>query len=89
MAESELVFFFGTECVHCHHMTPLLDELDKEEGIKVERLEVYHNEANLKKLQSVVGDGPVGLPYFYNYKTKKSISGSTTKEKIKEWATGA
>ncbi|MBS3083804.1 hypothetical protein J4423_03300 [Candidatus Pacearchaeota archaeon] len=80
--------FYGTECVHCHEMTPLVEKLEKEEKVKVERLEVWHNAANAKKLQEFDKGRCGGVPFFYNDKTGKFICGSTTYDKLKEWAKG-
>jgi len=40
---NHLLEFFGTECPHCISMHELVERLEKEEGIKIESLEVWHN----------------------------------------------
>ena len=45
-----LLEFYGTECPHCVNMYELVERLEKEEGIKVDSLEVWHNEENEKRL---------------------------------------
>ena len=40
---SELIMFHGRECPHCHVMMPLVDRLEQEEGIKLEKKEIWHN----------------------------------------------
>lgn len=80
--------FYGTECVHCHEMEPLIERLEKELKVKVEKLEVWHNAANAKKLQEFDKERCGGVPFFYNDKTGKFICGSTTYDKLKEWAKG-
>jgi thiol-disulfide isomerase/thioredoxin len=47
---SHLLEFYGEECPHCKDMHKLVVKLEKEEGIKVEALEVWHNEENEKRL---------------------------------------
>lgn len=42
-----LLMFTGTECTHCHEMLPLVEQLEKELGVKVEKLEVWHNSSNM------------------------------------------
>ena len=78
--------FYGTECVHCHEMEPLIEKLEGELKIKVVRLETWHNAANAKKLQEFDKGRCGGVPFFYNDKTGKFICGSTTYDKLKEWA---
>lgn len=80
--------FFGTECVHCHEMNPLVERLEKEEKIKVERLETWHNAANAKKLQEFDKGRCGGVPFFYNDKTGKFICGSANYADLKAWAKG-
>jgi len=69
-------------------MEPLIEKLEKEEGIKIERLEVWHNADNLKIMREYDKGYCGGVPFFYNKKTGKWICGSTTYEKFKEWAKG-
>ena len=88
MAEDELIMFTGTECTHCHEMEPLVERLEKEENVKVARLEVWHNAENMKKLQELDNGQCGGVPFFYNKKTSKWICGAAEYEKLKEWALG-
>ena len=83
-----LMMFFGTECVHCHEMNPLVERLEKEEKVKVERLETWHNAANAKKLEEFDKGRCGGVPFFYNAKTGKFICGSTNYADLKAWAKG-
>lgn len=79
--------FYGTECVHCHEMDPLVQKLEKELNVQVERVEVWHNDQNMMKLQKLDSGKCGGVPFFYNMKNKKWICGSISYEKLKEWAT--
>lgn len=90
---NRLIEFYGTECVHCREVDPLIEKLEKEEGVKVTRLEVWHNSENAalmdkldrdEKGQTLCG----GVPFFYNEKTGKKICGTTSYEKLKKWALG-
>ncbi len=85
--------FTGTECVHCKAMYPLVEQLEKEFGIKIVQLEVWHNAENAAFLKSIDKnpDGSVfcgGVPFFYNEKTGKKLCGNQKYEKLKEWAFG-
>lgn len=85
---SHLLEFFGTECPHCVTMHELVDRLEKEEGIKVESLEVWHNKENEKKLLEIDKDMCGGVPFFFNTKTSKFICGETDYDTLKKWAKG-
>ena len=88
MANSDLIEFYGTECVHCHEMEPLIERLKQEEKIELTRLEVWHNMKNAELLQRLDNGKCGGVPFFYNKKTGKWICGSTSYENLKAWAKG-
>lgn len=87
---TELLFFYGTECPHCIIMDKLLDKLETEESIAVERKETWHNEENNKLLEKLdCGDNPCGgVPFFINQKTGKTLCGEVSYKEIKSWAKG-
>ncbi len=85
--EFYLLEFFGAECPHCHQMDPLVERLESEEGVKVARLEVWHNEANAKLMREYDKGYCGGVPFFFNKKTGKWICGSADYERLKKWAT--
>jgi thiol-disulfide isomerase/thioredoxin len=85
---SDLLMFTGTECTHCHEMEPLVEKLEKETGVKVEKLEVWHNAKNAETLQQLDKGFCGGIPFFFNRKTGKWICGSTSYENLKKWALG-
>jgi thiol-disulfide isomerase/thioredoxin len=85
---SHLLEFYGTECPHCIDMHVLVERLEKEEGIKVEALEVWHNKENEAQLLELDKDMCGGVPFFYNEQTKKFICGQTSYEILKKWAKG-
>jgi thiol-disulfide isomerase/thioredoxin len=85
---SHLLNFYGKECPHCEKMHTVVERLNKEEGIEIERLEVWHDNANLQKLKDLDPKEECGgVPYFYNTKTNKSICGEASYEELKSWAT--
>ncbi len=86
---SHLLEFYGTECPHCVDMHVLVERLEKEEGIKVEALEVWHNKENEKKMEEISCFNDCGgVPFFYNTQTNKFICGETSYETLKKWAKG-
>lgn len=89
MAEdSHLIEFYGTECIHCRHMDPLIARLRDEEGLEVKKVEVWHNSENAKLMMIYDKGYCGGVPFFYNLKTNKWICGSVDYEKFKNWALG-
>lgn len=87
---ADLLFFYGLECPHCLRMEKILNKLIKEEGYKVEKIEIWHNEENNKMLEELdCEDEPCGgVPFFLNQKTHKTLCGEVTAKEIKEWAEG-
>lgn len=81
-----LIEFYGEECPHCQAMVPLVERLEKEEGVKVERHEVWHNEKNKAKQEELDQDLCGGVPFFFNTETKQYICGETSYEALKKWA---
>jgi hypothetical protein len=69
-------------------MAPLVEKLEKEEGVKLERFEVWHNAKNAEMMQKFDKDFCGGVPFFFNKKTSKWICGSTSYENLKKWALG-
>jgi thiol-disulfide isomerase/thioredoxin len=80
--------FYGTECPHCIDMKPFVERLKKEEGVEIESLEVWHNEANEAKFVEMDKDMCGGVPFFINTKTNAFVCGEATYEELKAWAKG-
>lgn len=83
-----LIEFFGAECPHCKTMAPMVEKLKKEEQVQVEQLEVWHNEANLQKMQTLDNGKCGGVPFFINTENGATICGAASYEELKKWATG-
>tara|TARA_Y100000310_G_scaffold151291_1_gene150875 strand:+ start:9723 stop:10016 length:294 start_codon:yes stop_codon:yes gene_type:complete len=91
--QGRLIMFTGTECDHCHENEPLVEQVEKELGVKIERHEVWHDATNAAMLEKIDKneDGSVfcgGIPFFYNEKSGKKLCGPQQLEKLKEWAQG-
>ncbi len=67
-------------------MMPLLDRLERETEVKVERLETWHNEKNAKMLAEYDKDFCGGVPFFFNTENGKWICGETEYAALREWA---
>jgi len=59
-------YFYGTECPHCHNVTPYVESLrEKYPGVDIQILEIWHNETNnafLKLLNHKLGRETSGVP---------------------------
>ena len=87
--EDRLLFFTGKECVHCHESEPLVERLEKEEKIKIVKLEVWHDSKNAAILEKLDDGKCGGVPFFFNEKTGKWLCGTPASyEELKEWAFG-
>jgi thiol-disulfide isomerase/thioredoxin len=90
---SKLIMFHGRECPHCKVMMPLVDRLKNEEGIKIDRKEVWHNDKNAdlmrsyKKIIEPKCGGQLRTPTFMNTETNDILCGELEYDKLKEWAT--
>ena len=84
-----LIEFYGTECVHCKEIEPLIRKLAMEDDIEVERLEVWHDSKNAELFKKAERGRCGGVPFFWNEATDQFICGNTTYEKLKDWAKGS
>ncbi|QLH74053.1 MAG: thioredoxin family protein [Methanomassiliicoccales archaeon] len=90
-----LIWFWGRECPHCKQIRPTVEQLEKELNIKLEHLEVWHNQENQRLMQEygdVISEacgGELGVPAFYNERKGKALCGyRISLDKMKEWASG-
>ena len=67
-------------------MEPLVKKLEKEFNIKVEKLEVWHNEENKRKMEKYDNGKCGGVPFFFNEETKKWVCGAVSYEELKRIA---
>lgn len=88
MPEEDLLEFYGTECVHCKAVGPLIERLRVEEQIEIQRLEVWHNEKNAALMRQLDKGYCGGVPFFYSKRTGKWLCGSVDYETLRRWAQG-
>lgn len=86
MNEKRLIMFYEEQCVPCVAMEPLINQLEKELGIKINKLEAISNEKNHLLLERYAGVSMV--PFFYNEITGEKISGECDYDSLKKWAQG-
>ena len=89
MAEqSHLIDFYGTECMRCKEMEPILERLEKELKVKVDRIEVWHNAANAAMMGQYDKEQRGFVPMYVNKKTGKVLYGTQSYENMLKWAKG-
>ncbi len=87
-----IIMFHGADCPHCRAMMPLVDKLEKEGKIRIEKKEVWHNEKNAEEMRSYEDtianacEGDLGVPCFLSKKTNNAICGEVSYKELKEWA---
>jgi thiol-disulfide isomerase/thioredoxin len=86
----EFVEFYGAECPHCLKMKPIVEQVESETGVTIQKLEVWHNETNQKTMMMhadniTSGCGFMGVPAFYAAKTGKAVCGEMTAEALKDF----
>ena len=90
---SKLLMFHGRECPHCQVMMPLVERLEDEEGIKIDKKEVWHNDKNADLMRSYRDiiepkcGGQLRTPTFMNTETNDILCGEQEYDKLKDWAT--
>jgi len=88
MEKKRLLEFYGTECKFCKSMEPLVKKLEKEEKVKIEKIEVWHNSKNQQLLKQFDKGECGGVPFFFNTATEQGICGAASYEQLKKWALG-
>jgi thiol-disulfide isomerase/thioredoxin len=85
---SYLLDFYGTECPHCIAMEPMIKRVEKELGVKIKKVEVWHNSQNAALWKKLDQGKCGGVPFFFHTRTKKWICGEASYEEFKKWASG-
>ncbi len=86
------IMFWARECPHCKNMMPLVDRLIDEEGIEIEKLEIWHNEENadlMRSFKDVIAPkcgGQLRTPTFFDSETNDVICGEVEYEVLIDWA---
>ena len=89
---TKIIMFYGKECPHCHVMLPLADRLIKEEGVEIEKLEVWHSKENadkMRKFEVLIKKscgGELGVPTFLDEENNRTFCGESGYEELKKWA---
>ena len=83
-----LLEFYGETCPHCIEMVPLVEKMEAELEVTVEKLEVWNNEENAKRMEEFDKGLCGGVPFFYNTEAKQFLCGATDYDTLKAWAKG-
>lgn len=74
--------FYGEGCPHCVRMAPIIAEVERELGVTFEKIEVWDNDENARRLEEIDRGRCGGVPFFYNDVTGKFLCGAASKEEI-------
>lgn len=66
---------------------PIIEKLEKEKGVKVEKYEIWHNDENEKKFDEVNKNFCPGVPFFFNTDNSKTICGAVPEDEFITFAT--
>lgn len=87
MENPDLIEFYGEECPHCKRMKRTIVEFEKKTGIVITKLEVWHNEENMKLLEGIDAFAHCGgVPFLFNRISGKFVCGETTLDELERWA---
>lgn len=84
-----IIEFYGETCPHCISMRPVIEQLEKDEGIEIRKLEVWNDEDNKKLMmeyEDIIGEacgGFAAVPSFVNTETKQALCGAHDAADIK------
>ncbi len=82
----DLLEFYGRECGPCKKMAVLVKQLENESGVKVDKLEVWHDAKNQEMMMRYAEGRCMSVPFFFNKKTEEYICGEADYERLKKWA---
>lgn len=91
MNASHIIMFCGATCPYCHAIVPALDRLEKEDGVVIERLEVWNHPENRKRMDALKHlyekecGGNMIVPSFYDPATERLLCNPGSYEKLKAW----
>lgn len=87
----KLIDFFGQECPHCKRMMPQIDRLSEEKDIEIEKIEVWHDDENAKKMAEYRSEileacgGAYGVPALVEPSSREVLCGEADYHRLHEW----
>lgn len=91
MSARRIVAFYGAGCGYCRAIAPAVDRLETQDGITVERLEVWGNADHEEKMEALrplyerFCGGCMVVPSFYDPASERLICNPGSYERLKEW----
>lgn len=91
----KITAFYGQECPYCVAIIPVVEKLEKEDGVEFEELEIWHNEKNKQRIKSLENlyekecDGNFVVPSFYDAEGDRLICNPGSYENLKKWIYGS
>lgn len=82
MHKSDIIEFYGQTCPHCLSMKPVVEKIEKDKGVSIQKLEVWNNPKNqkvMKKYAEIISKacgGFAAVPSFVNTKTNQALCGA-------------
>jgi len=84
-ANAEVIFYYGQECSYCHNVLKYIANNKIDEKIKINSLEVYHNDVNKNELSNLSricpeiknSNGGINVPVAFFVKENKCLVGDT------------
>ena len=86
-----MIEFYGGECSDCTLIAPSVNRLEKEDGVEMEKLEVWSNEENKKRMESLRElydmecEGNFSVPSFYDPETHRLMCEPLSYEALRAW----
>ena len=86
-----LLDFYGQECPHCLRMMPLLEKASAETDVDIEKIEVWHNQANAEKMEEFHGEivqacgGAYGVPALVEPESRQVLCGEVPYQALHTW----
>ena len=90
-----IIEFYGETCPHCVALRPIVEGIEKDRGVEIQKLEVWNNAENRKLMlqyEDMIGEacgGFAAVPALVNTKTKQALCGAHDAKEIEALIDGA
>jgi thiol-disulfide isomerase/thioredoxin len=87
----KIIEFYGETCSDCIAFAPEVARLEKEGEVEFEKIEVWNNEKNAKRMEDLKQlygqecDGNMVVPSFYDKEKERLVCEPGSYEKLKSW----
>jgi thiol-disulfide isomerase/thioredoxin len=83
-----IIEFYGETCPHCVALRPIVEGIEKDREVEIQKLEVWDNAENKKLMmqyEDIIGEacgGFAAVPALVNTKTKQALCGAHDAKEI-------